>query len=142
MRRSLLLIGTAYLTLGLGSAQACAVQFRCMWGGGDSSEPCQFDLQWPDHHFSYEGGDGEPTLEDVPPNAKYCARTTQSMDFPLSKCLKPIWPDGKCFGVTYIDLLGLHYPDKSTPVCPPDKNEPNEPNPDPRPPKQNTPVPH
>jgi hypothetical protein len=137
MHRSLLLIGTVYLTLGFGSAQACGVQFDCTIGGGGASEPCFFDLVWPEHRFSYGGLDGEPALENVPPNAKYCARSPQTMDLPLSKCAKPIWPDGKCSGVTYINMNGPHYnPDNNTPVCPADKNEPNPaPNPD-----KNTPV--
>jgi hypothetical protein len=45
MRLSLLLIGTAYLSLGLGSAQACSVKFET---GTGIASPARFALLWPE----------------------------------------------------------------------------------------------
>jgi hypothetical protein len=103
MRLSLLLIGTAYLSLGLGSAQACSVKFQCSSDRGPPASPCRFALLWPG--ADYDNGRffmvfGDSALqENIPPNAKYCSGWDSNE--PLwsnweSNCAKRIWPDGKC----------------------------------------------
>jgi hypothetical protein len=106
MRLSLLLIGTAYLSLGLGSAQACSVKFET---GTGIASPARFALLWPERDqarvmgrfFVLGSEESTPVQENIPPNAKYCFNWDSSE--PLwsnweSNCARPIWPDGKCSG--------------------------------------------
>jgi hypothetical protein len=105
MRLSLLLIGTAYLSLGLGSAQACSVKFET---GTGIASPARFALLWWEpgqarvngRFFMLGGEEATPVQENIPRNAQYCSDWVNGG--PLwsweSNCAKPIWPDGKCSG--------------------------------------------
>ena len=117
MRGSLLLIGTIYLSLGLGSAQACSVRFECTFGGrGGASEPCVFALMWDGtgpttiarFFATIPNEEAIPVQTDIPPNAEYCSDTISGHGTAWGnwsyKCVKPIWPDGKCSGVRVLTL--------------------------------------
>jgi hypothetical protein len=104
MRLSLLLIGTAYLSLGLGSAQACSVEFQT---GQGIASPARFALLWQEpgqdrvngrFFMLYQSDASTPVQENIPPNAQYCSGWVTGG--PLwsweSNCATRIWPDGKC----------------------------------------------